>query len=159
MQIDAPIRVQLTQDGDFAFHVRFEGTALAELLTDESAPLGHDRGPNPSRMLLAAIANCLSASLLFAMRKHHNALEGLQAEIVALPTRNDAGRWRLPRAAVELTLPGGAGAYAHLDRVLESFEEFCTVTQSVRQGIEVDVTVRDGDGRVLQGDKSFEAGA
>jgi hypothetical protein len=29
----------------------------------------------------------------------------------------------------------------------------------VRQGIEVEVSVLDGDGRVLLGDRSFEAGA
>ena len=53
----------------------------------------------------------------------------------------------------------GAEAHQHMERVLEQFEEFCVVTQSVRQGIEVDVIVRDHDGRVLKGDKSFEAGA
>ena len=58
-----------------------------------------------------------------------------------------------------LRLPGQNADYQHLDRVLAQFEEFCVVTQSVRQGIEVDVSVVDQDGRVLKGDKSFEAGA
>lgn len=43
--------------------------------------------------------------------------------------------------------------------MLAQFEDFCVVTQSVRQGIEVDVEVLDGEGRVLLGDKSFEAGS
>jgi hypothetical protein len=38
----------------------------------------------------------------------------------------------------------------HLDRVLEQFEEFCTVTQSVRAGIPVTVHVIDASGAVLK---------
>ena len=37
-----------------------------------------------------------------------------------------------------------------LDRVLEQFEEFCVVTQSVRSGFPVEVTVRDSAGTVLK---------
>jgi uncharacterized OsmC-like protein len=33
----------------------------------------------------------------------------------------------------------------HLDRVLEQFENFCTVTQSVGQGIKVTVEVFDSN--------------
>lgn len=155
-----PIRVHLEQQEDFAFRLSFPGTDLDALLTDEPAPLGHDGGPNPSRLLLAAVANCLVASLLFALRKHRSAPAGpLRAEATALMQRNAEGRWRIPRADVELNLPGSAADYAHLDRILGQFEQFCVVTQSVRQGVEVAVTVKDGDGRVLLGDRSFEAGA
>jgi hypothetical protein len=37
----------------------------------------------------------------------------------------------------------------HLDRALASFEDFCTVTASVREGIAVAVTVRGPDGAAL----------
>lgn len=153
------IRLTLEQEEDFAFRIRFEGTALEPLLTDEPAPLGHDRGPNPSRMLLAAVGNCLTASLLFALRKFKNNPGTLRAEISARPMRNEAGRWRIPQAFVEIHLPEGNEHYAHLDNVLAQFEEFCIVTQSVRQGIDVEVTIKDAHGTTLMGDKSFEVGA
>ena len=78
-----PIHVRLEQDADFAFHISFPGTDLDGLLSDEPAPLGGDRGPNPSRLLLAAIANCLVASLLCALRKHKNEPGRLVAEPTA----------------------------------------------------------------------------
>lgn len=159
MTEEKPIRVTLEQDGDYAFRISFSDTALEPLLADESAPLGQDRGPNPSRLLLASVANCLSASLLFALRKHRNQAGKLRAEITASLVRNAAGRWRIPQAFVELQLPEGNEQYQHLDRVLEQFEDFCIVTQSVRQGIDVKVTVKDAHGRILLGDKSFEAGS
>lgn len=159
MSIEQPIRVTLEQEEGYAFRIRFDDNALEPLLSDESAPLGEGRGPNPSRILLAAIANCLSASLLFALRKYKNAPGPLHAEITATPMRNAEGRWRIPQAFVEIRLAEGGEAHAQLDRIFTQFEEFCLVTQSVREGIDVEVTVKDMHGRVLLGDKSFEAGA
>lgn len=159
MTAEQPIRVTLEQEDDYAFRIRFDDTGLEPLLGDETSPLGQDRGPNPARLLLASVANCLVASLLFALRKQHNQPGKLHAQITASLMRNAEGRWRIPQAFVELQLPEGNEQYRHLDRVLEQFEQFCIVTQSVRQGIDVQVTVKDAHGRILLGDKSLEAGS
>lgn len=156
MSLEQQIRVTLEQEDDYAFRIRFDDTALGPLLSDEAAPLGQDRGPNPSRLLLASVANCLVASLLFALRKQHNAPGKLRAQIIASPMRNTEGRWRIPQAFVELQLPEDNEHYQHLDRVLAQFEEFCIVTQSVREGIDVSVTVKDAHGQILLQDKVFE---
>lgn len=156
---ELPIRIRLEQDEDFAFRVSFDDAALDSLMVDEQPPLGQGRGPNPARMLLTGIAHCLSASLLFALRKHGNRPGRLRAEISASVVRNAEGRWRIPRVSAELFLPEGNERYQHLDRVLEQFEDFCIVTQSVRQGITVDVSVHDAHGHLVLGDKSFEAGS
>ncbi|SBV36606.1 OsmC family protein [uncultured Stenotrophomonas sp.] len=158
MSIDQPIRISLEQDGDYAFRISFDDTTLAPLLGDEPAPLGHDRGPNPSRLLLAAVANCMAASLLFALRKFRNAPGPLKASIRAQPERNAAGRWRLTGAQVELQLADPAADYQQLPRILEQFEEFCVVTQSVRAGIDVQVVVKDGSGALVH-DSRAGAGA
>ena len=50
----------LEQQEDFAFLIRFDKD-LPPLLADEPPPLGKDAGPNPSRLLAASVANCLSA--------------------------------------------------------------------------------------------------
>lgn len=159
MSAESPIRITLEQDRDYAFRIQFDETSLEPLLADEASPLGSDRGPTPSRLLLASIANCLCASLLFALRKYKNQPGTLRAEITATPSRNADGRLRIPKAFVTMQLPEGNEDYQHLERILDQFENFCTVTQSVRHGIEVDVTVKDAHGRTLMGDKSFEAGS
>ncbi|MFC4525267.1 OsmC family protein [Dyella halodurans] len=143
------IEISLQQTADYEFRVRFDDTAIPDLITDETAPLGHDAGPNPSRLLAAGVANCLAASLLFALRKYKNAPGTLGAHAKATLTRNEHSRWRVTHIAVDLQLADAAATLEHLDRVLAQFEDFCIVTESVRQGIAVDVAVRDGTGQLL----------
>jgi uncharacterized OsmC-like protein len=148
---DSPdIRIVLEQEGPYAFKVNFEGTDLEALHTDEPAPLGAGSGPNPSALLLAGVANCLSASLLFALRKFKNDPGPIRAEIVARKERNAEGRWRIPRAEVTIRLSDKAGDLEHFDRVLAQFEQYCIVTQSVRDGVEVAVRIVDADGIVRE---------
>jgi len=51
---------------------------------------------------------------------------------------------------VKLTLGAAAASLQHLDKALGQFEEFCTVTQSVRAGFPVEVQVYDSEGRRLK---------
>jgi organic hydroperoxide reductase OsmC/OhrA len=147
------IELSLQQTGDYEFRVRFDGSPIPDLVTDEGSPLGGDAGPDPSRLLAAAVANCLSASLLFALRKFKNAPDALNAKARATLARNEHGRWRVARIAVELQLGEAAETLANLDRVLAQFEDFCIVTESVRQGVAVEVSVRDATGALLHTDR------
>ena len=133
MSTDSEVLLHLTQVGDYAFRIEFDGTAIAALLGDEPPPLGQGAGPNPSRLLLAAIGNCMGASLVFALRKFKNRPGPLAVRVRATPERNAAGRWRVQRAEVELRLAESAAGHQQLERILEQFEQFCVVTQSVRK--------------------------
>ncbi|MDE2307949.1 MAG: OsmC family protein [Xanthomonadaceae bacterium] len=139
----------LTQQADYVFRIEFDDTPIPALLTDESAPLGGDSGPNPSRMLAAAVANCLSASLLFSLRKFKNAPGAIVTRARARLERNEQGRLRVAHIGVAIELPDAAEGYHQVDRLLQQFENFCVVTESVRAGVAVDVTVRDAAGRLL----------
>lgn len=146
MSEEQDIRLSVEQVNDYEFRVRFDGTTLADLRTDEAAPLGADAGPNPARLLAAAVANCLLSSLLFALRKFRNSPGPLRATAHARMARNANNRWRIAAMNVELQLADTTATLQHLDRVLTQFEDFCIVTESVRAGIPVSVQVRDGDG-------------
>ena len=141
--------VQLEQQQDFQFAVRF-GEGVPTLLTDEHPPLGEGAGPSPDQLLAAAVGNCMSASLLFALRKFKQAPEPIRTEVEATQGRNEANRLRVLRIAVRITLGVPAANLQHLDRVLSQFEQFCTVGESVRQGIPVDVEVYDSTGARLK---------
>jgi len=141
--------VSLTQVQDFQFDVDF-GVPGALLRADEPAPLGQGSGPSPVQLLASAVGNCLSASLLFAFRKFKQTPDQLTCKVEAEVGRNAEGRLRVLSIAARLSLGVPAGALEHLARVLQTFEEFCTVTQSVRLAIPVEVTVFDSSGVQLK---------
>lgn len=141
--------VRLNQVQDFQFDVDY-GAALPRLRTDEPPPLGQGAGPTPVQQLAGAVGNCLSASLLFALRKFKQQPEPLHCEVVADVGRNAEGRIRVLGLTATLTLGVPAASLQHLDRVLASFEAFCTVTESVRAAVPVTVHVVDSAGLPLK---------
>ena len=148
--MEGDFRIELVQLADYRFEVRFDNVGVPKLITDEPAPLGGDAGPNPSRLLATAVANCLAASLLFALRKFKNEAGPLRATATASMIRNAQNRLRVGRIAVDLHLGVPGSEIAMLDRILGQFEEFCIVTQSIRSAVPVDVRVIDKTGAVLK---------
>ena len=143
--------ITVEQEQDYVFRIRFDDTQAADLLSDEPEPLGGGSGPNPSRLLTAAVANCMSASLLFALRKFKNQPGKLVTHAKASMARNEDGRLRVATIDAEIRLPEPADQYQQLDRILAQFEQFCVVTESVRSGVEVKVKVSDSSGATLHG--------
>ena len=146
---DQTITVSLAQQRDYQFAVVFSG-GVPDLLSDEPVSLGEAKGLSPVQLLAAAVGNCLSDSLLFALRKYKQSPEPMSCVIQAHVGRNEQGRTRVLAMDARLRLGVAADSLQHLDRVLEQFEEFCTVTQSVRAGIPVTVHVSDANGVVLK---------
>ena len=143
------VHVQLVQRQDYQFDIQF-GAGIPPVMGDEPAPLGAGLGPSPVQLLAAAVGNCLSDSLLFALRKFKQAPEPLHCDVRAEVGRNAEGRMRVLGINATLTLGVPAAGLEHLDRVLDQFEAYCTVTQSVGQGIPVHIDVVDGAGVVLK---------
>lgn len=135
--------VTLRQVRDYQFDIAFED-GMAHWVADEGPPLGHGAGPSPTHLLLAAVGDCMSSSLHFALTKFKNTPGGMTTLARAHLGRNEAGRLRVLRIEVEMHLAAAADQLLHLDRVLGQFEDFCTVGASVRAGIPMDVSVFDG---------------
>jgi uncharacterized OsmC-like protein len=133
----------------FEFETRFDWDHLPSLLLDEPEPIGHRKGPNASRLLGAAVGNCLSASLLFCLEKARMGLKGMKTDVKGFLERNDAGRLRVVRLDVHIVVDVEGEKPARVGRCLELFEDYCVVTGSVRKAIEVNVLVTDPEGTTL----------
>ena len=139
---DMNFTVELEQREGFEFRVRLDEPAGAELLLDEPPPLGKSKGPNAARLVAAAVANYLSASLVFCLRnKFRGNPQRVKARASGRIERDERGRHRIAGIDVVITLPDGPAPLPHLDRCLEQFEDFCIVTESIRRGIPVTVKV------------------
>jgi organic hydroperoxide reductase OsmC/OhrA len=133
--------LRLERDDAFGFSVTFDQGGLPPLTLDELPPLGEGRGPNPARMLGAAVGHCLSASLLFCLQKARVEVGAMTTTVRGRIERNERGRFRIGELVVELSPDLASDARARIGRCLEIFDDFCIVTESVRQGIPVSVRV------------------
>jgi uncharacterized OsmC-like protein len=137
--------ISIDQIHDYEFRVRFDKEHMAELVGDEPSPLGRDAGPSPSRLLAAAIGNCLSSSLLFCARKARAEISGIHTDVKVKIVRNENKRLRVGEVEVTIEPRLADADKEKAMRCLNLFEDFCTVTQSIRAGIDVKVHVKGLD--------------
>jgi uncharacterized OsmC-like protein len=143
------VSVTITRQDKYRFLVDF-GPGLAQAVADEPPPLGDGVGPSPQQLLAAAVANCLSASLVFANNKFREDPGRLVTTATCEIGRNEKNRLRVTGIKATITLGVAPETLPHLPRALAQFEDFCTVSQSVRAGIPFTVTVMGPDGRVVK---------
>jgi uncharacterized OsmC-like protein len=143
---------------EYEFKVRFDWDGVEDLLLDEPVPMGGQRGPNAARLLAAAVGNCLSASLIFCLRKAKIEPTGMKTTVEGRIVRNENKRLRVGGVSVRIELDTGEDPN-RMGRCLSLFEDYCVVTESVRKGIEVDVEVVDPAGAVLFTSEAREAKA
>ncbi|MFX0208688.1 MAG: OsmC family protein [Candidatus Hodarchaeota archaeon] len=140
------VDLDLKEGTNFQFDVDFH-IDVPNLLLDESKDSGGDgAGPGASRLIGAAVGNCLSASLLFCLRKARVDVTGIHTSVKGTIARNEEGYWRIQNIDVDLqpTLPDSA--VSGFKRCQKLFENYCIVTESVRHGIPVSVTLSPKEG-------------
>jgi uncharacterized OsmC-like protein len=143
------VRIELKQETGYRFATQF-GTGMPAIHSDLAPPLGTASGPSPEHFLAAAVGSCLASSLLFSLKKFQQSPEPISAVATATEGRNEKNRLRVQGIQVTLTLGVPAAKLENLERVLGSFEDFCTVTASVRGAIPVEVEVFDAEGKKLK---------
>jgi organic hydroperoxide reductase OsmC/OhrA len=141
--------IELDQLQGYEFKVRFDLDGVEPLLVDEPAPIGQGQGPNPSRLVAAAAANCLGASLLYCVSKNQPPQGSLRASATCTLGRNEKGRLRITGIDVRLELAATLEQAARTKRCLDLFEDFCVVSASLRDGFPVSVAVLNERGEIL----------
>jgi organic hydroperoxide reductase OsmC/OhrA len=149
MSEEGRFTIHLEQQENYQINVRFDWKKAADLLMDEPPPLGEASGPNAARLLAAAAANCLSASLLYCVTKEGPPANSLRTEATCIMIRNEANRLRIGGMEVRLIVNDELAGSKRFDRCKDLFEGFCIVSASIRDGVPIKVSVEDQKGRVL----------
>jgi uncharacterized OsmC-like protein len=126
----------------YKFKVSFDDENIPGFFMDEQKPIGDDSGPDPRRLLSAAVGHCLSSSLIYCLSKARIKVESLETTVKTSMARNEQGLLRVKKIDVDIYLVVDKGDEARVPECLEIFENYCTVTQSVRKGIEVNVNLK-----------------
>jgi uncharacterized OsmC-like protein len=106
-------------------------------------------GPNPSRMLALGVLGCLSASFIFCLKKRNFKVDDFKSEAEVTIARNSKGFWRVKKIDVNIEpIINNPEALKRAKQCLKTakngvsfFEQYCIVTQSVRDGVEVNVNI------------------
>jgi len=99
-------------------------------------------GPNPSRLLGLALLGCLSASFIFCLKKKEFTLKDLKADAEIHIGRNEKGFLRVLKIDVKIKIIiNDSDTRKRAEQCRKMFEQHCTVTQAVREGIDVNVNV------------------
>lgn len=149
MSEEGRFTIHLTQREGFQITAAFDWKRVPDLLMDEPPPLGEQSGPNAARMLAAAAADCLCASLLYCVFKEEPPENCLTAEATCIMIRNERKRLRIGGMEIKLIVADVVTEAARFGRCKDLFEDFCVVSASIRQGIPMKVTVQDQRGKIL----------
>lgn len=142
-QKERHFRVTLRHAGNYRFDSqahedgRLHGKSYP---SDEPDPVGEASGPSTPALLGSAVGHCLSAALLESLRHARVEIEGIETEVDAVVHLGDEGLPRIARLEVVLR-PKVQDTGARAQRCAEVFEKHCTVSSSVKQGIDVRVRV------------------
>jgi uncharacterized OsmC-like protein len=139
-QMDFEIDLKL-KEPPFQFEVDFKLPEVDEFVVDEPPDIGGEgRGPNASRLLASALGFCLSASLTFCLRKSRLEVKNIKTKVRGTIRRNKEGYWRINGIQVEISPSFEPDTPQNkIERCKEIFERYCIVSESVRQGIPVEV--------------------
>jgi organic hydroperoxide reductase OsmC/OhrA len=140
--------IGLTWTNDLIF--KFDLGALKnvpELFLDETNEDPATKvGVSSSRLLGMAVMGCLSSSFLFCMSKREFIPDEFHADVEVVKGRNGEGRLRVQEIKVNLYPKfSDPEAKNQLEECRKIFENFCTVTASIREGIQVTVNIIEDD--------------
>jgi uncharacterized OsmC-like protein len=126
----------------YKFKAQFDAEGIPDLIVDELKPIGESSAPNPTRLLSVAVGHCLSSSLLYCLAKARISVFNLETTVKTTLGRNEQSYLRVKKLDVQMHLTVDEKDKPRLSRCLDIFENYCTVTQSVRNGIAVTVNIK-----------------
>ena len=135
------IKVGLSLEEEMIFKCDLGQIKMQDLYIDEKNKREAEKiGPNPSRLLALAVLGCLAASFTFCMSKKDLKVGDLDGKAEVILKRSNKGFWRVKRINVTINPKiDDPIMRKRADQCRKMFEQYCIVTQSVRNGIEVNV--------------------
>ncbi len=144
MSEEVKTKIGIKLEKDMIFKCEMGQMAVKDCYIDETNQEEADMwGPNPSKLLGMALLGCLSASFIFCLKKRNFSIDDLKADAEVIIGRNDKGFLRVKKVNVEIVSKiDDPAVRKRADQCKKMFENYCTVTAAVREGIEVNVDLK-----------------
>lgn len=136
MSVEEPaVKAVISWAGNGKLSVEFEG--LPKLMVEEAKGGGF----SATHFLLTAVAGCLSGSLLYCLSKAKTEPKAFSAKAKLFLHRVE-GRLRVKGIDVTLSPVFDGEVPKRAERCFTIFRDYCTVTESIIKGINVNVEVK-----------------
>ncbi|MFW9895678.1 MAG: OsmC family protein [Candidatus Thorarchaeota archaeon] len=135
------VKVKLERDMIFKCDLgdlKMDDCYIDETNTKESEMVG----PNAAHLLGMAVLGCLSSSYIFCFNKKNFTIQDLEAEAIVTIYRNEKGFVRVKK--IDVTINPKIDSPKMRKRAAQCqkmFERYCTITASVRDGVDVNVNI------------------
>ncbi len=116
---------------------------MNNLFIDEQHKKTKDKiGPNPSKLLALSVLGCMAASFAFCLQKKNFSLPHFDGKAVITSNRNEKGFWRVKKIDIILNPEiKNPEMLKRVDQCKKFFEQFCIISESIREGIEINTTI------------------
>ncbi|MHA2398080.1 MAG: OsmC family protein [Promethearchaeota archaeon] len=140
---ESQVKVKLSLEKDMIFKCDLGDLRIKDCIIDETNKIESEMlGPDASRLLAMAVLGCLSASFIFCFSKRDFTIEDLEAEAIVTIFRNEKGFVRVKKIDVNINPEiKNPEIQKRANQCKKMFEQYCTITASVREGIDINVNV------------------
>lgn len=137
------VKVKVKLERDMIFKCDLGDIKLEDCYIDESNKVESEMlGPNAAYLLAMAVLGCLTSSYVFCFSKRDFTVKDLEAEAIVTIFRNEKGFVRVKKIDVNIVpridTPDMRKRAAQCQKM---FEQYCTITASIREGIDVNVNI------------------
>ncbi|MFX1327006.1 MAG: OsmC family protein [Promethearchaeota archaeon] len=143
MSQELKTKVSLKQEEEMIYKCNLGGINMHHLYIDESQKKAREKiGPSPAKLLALSILGCLSASLEFCLQKKNLSLLDLEGKAEVTIARNDKMLWRIKKIDIDI-IPrvNNPKMRKRIDQCRKFFEQYCIISESIREGIELNVNL------------------
>ncbi|MHC1591434.1 MAG: OsmC family protein [Candidatus Helarchaeales archaeon] len=139
--------VHLELEKEMIFRCDMGIMKVEECYIDETNQEAIDKwGPDPTKLIAAAVLGCLSASFIFCLQKKKLTIEDFSGDATVVIARNEHDLLRIKEINVKLKPKTDDPAIKkRIEQCKKIFERYCTVTESVRAGIPVNVDIQSSE--------------
>lgn len=141
MSNELKTRVSLKQEEEMIYKCNLGEIKMDTLYIDEKHDKNSERiGPSPVKLLALSVLGCLAASFSFCLNKKEFSLSDLLGHAEVTIARNDKHLWRVKKIDVRISPKIDTPELRkRADQCAKFFEQYCIISESLRNGIEVNL--------------------
>jgi len=136
--------ISIAKTGPVQFTTTFDKEHYPQLLFDEPPDYGgEEKYPDASRVLIAAVASCLSATFTMCLDRARIPVESMKTQAKCTIKRNEEGYLRITHIDVKLIPVWDMDiTRKKKTRCVKVFKKYCIATNAVTNGVPITVDVQ-----------------